>query len=400
MPEARVLLVRLRLLVRRAVSRVGHAERRDDHRDLREAALVGAGQQDAPEPRVDRQRGEPLAQRRDVVVLGERAQFLQRALAVAHEARVGWLDEREPGDVAEPQRVHLQDHGREVGALDLRLGVLGPRVEVLLRIEADGDAGADASAAAGALVGRGARDLLDRQPLQAAAVAVAADARVARVDDGADARHRERGLGDVGREHDSPPARRAEHALLLGLREARVQRQDLAVLGMVATERLGGLADLAFAAQEHEDVAVLLAPQLADRVGDRGLLGILGLVLLVLLDLHGAVAHLDREAAARDVDDRGVAEVAREALGVDGRRGDDEPEVGPARQQPREVAEQEVDVQAALVRLVDDQRVVLVQVAVVLGLGEQDAVGHQLDEALAARAVLEAHLVAHHLPEG
>ena len=81
-------------------------------------------------------------------------------------------------------------------------------------------------------------------------------------------------------------------------------------------------------------------------------------------------------------------------VGVDGRGGDDQLEVGPARQQPLEVAEQEVDVEAALVGLVDDDRVVLAQVAVALQLGEQDAVGHQLDAAGPRGLVGEPHLVA------
>ncbi|MNQ44714.1 hypothetical protein D3C85_584780 [compost metagenome] len=81
-------------------------------------------------------------------------------------------------------------------------------------------------------------------------------------------------------------------------------------------------------------------------------------------------------------------------LQVDGRRGDDQLEVGAARQQGLQVAEQEVDVQAALVGLVDDDRVVALEMAVVLGLGEQDAVGHQLDQAAVLALVLEAHLVA------
>ena len=65
---------------------------------------------------------------------------------------------------------------------------------------------------------------------------------------------------------------------------------------------------------------------------------------------------------------------------VDGGRGDDQLEVRPPRQQLLEVAEQEVDVQAALVRLVDDDRVVAPQHPVALDLGQQDAVGHQLDQ--------------------
>ena len=44
------------------------------------------------------------------------------------------------------------------------------------------------------------------------------------------------------------------------------------------------------------------------------------------------------------------------------------------------VAEQKVDVQRTLVGLVDDQRVVLIEEAIVLRFGEQHAVGHHLDE--------------------
>ena len=45
-----------------------------------------------------------------------------------------------------------------------------------------------------------------------------------------------------------------------------------------------------------------------------------------------------------------------------------------------EVAEEEVDVEAALVGLVDDERVVAREHPVALDLGEQDAVGHHLDQ--------------------
>ena len=50
-------------------------------------------------------------------------------------------------------------------------------------------------------------------------------------------------------------------------------------------------------------------------------------------------------------------------------------------------------------RLVDDERVVLAQQAIVGQLGQQDAVGHQLDHGVAAHLVGEAHLVADQLPQ-
>jgi len=85
--------------------------------------------------------------------------------------------------------------------------------------------------------------------------------------------------------------------------------------------------------------------------------------------------------------------VPREPLRVDGGRGDDHLEVRPPRQELGEIAEDEVDVEAALMGLVDDQRVVAPH-PVVEQLGQQDAVGHHLDQGVVAGVVAEAHLVA------
>ena len=120
------------------------------------------------------------------------------------------------------------------------------------------------------------------------------------------------------------------------------------------------------------------------------------------------VPQLDGVGAAGDLDDRHLAdhlaplvggEVPGEAVGVDGRRGDDDLEVGASRQQLLEVPEDEVDVEAALVGLVDDDRVVAAQVTVALHLAEQDAVGHHLDAGVVAALVGEAHLVADQVAE-
>ena len=69
--------------------------------------------------------------------------------------------------------------------------------------------------------------------------------------------------------------------------------------------------------------------------------------------------------------------------------------VGAPRRQLAEIAEDEVDVEGALVRLVDDQGVVGAEIAVALDLREQDAVGHQLDARVPRGVPLKPHLVAH-----
>ncbi len=88
-----------------------------------------------------------------------------------------------------------------------------------------------------------------------------------------------------------------------------------------------------------------------------------------------------------------------EASGLDGGRGDDHLEVRAAGQQLGQVAEDEVDVQAPLVGLVHDDRVVGRQGAVAAELGQQDPVGHELHHRGVAHPVGEAHRVAHRLTQ-
>ena len=414
--EAGVLLVGLRPLLLGTLARVLDGQGGGDDEDVAQAAEA-LGLEDHPaEPRVDREPGQaatdvgeadalpPLLDRRGRCDRRpDRAELLEEVGAGLDVAAVGRLDEREAGDVTEPEGGHLEDDAGEVGAQDLRVGELRARLEVLLGVEPDRDALRDAAAAPGPLVGGGLADRLDRQPLHLGAHRVAADPRDAGVDDVADAGDGQRRLGDVGGEHDAAHDRgvAGEDLVLVGGAEAGVERDDLEAVTLERVERVGGVPDLPLARQEDEHVARPLGRQLADRVEDRlGLVALDRLALLVVLRQlqQRAVADLDGVRTTRDLDHRGP-EVRGEAVDVDRGAGDDHLEVRPARQQPPEVAEQEVDVEAALVGLVDDDRVVLAQVAVALQLGQQDAVRHQLDPARAAGAVGEAHLVADDVAE-
>ena len=157
-------------------------------------------------------------------------------------------------------------------------------------------------------------------------------------------------------------------------------------------QRLGRLADLALAGQEHQHVARAGAMRRVDGIDD----GIVEIHVLLLVE--GAVTGLDRIQSSRYLDHRRTVEMFAEALGIERRRGDDDFQVAPLRQELFEVTEQEVDVEAALVRLVDQDRVILAQQRIGLGFREQDAVGHQLDVGgrrdLVGEADLEADMAA------
>src|SRR5471032_3090630 len=187
------------------------------------------------------------------------------------------------------------------------------------------------------------------------------------------------------------------------LSPAEQQRQNFGVLELGLAQHLGGVTNLALARQEHQHIA-RAAPLAAfigsdfiqgseDRLVD-GQVVLDAVALLVLLQGQRAIPGVHREGTARDLDNRCIVEVLGKTLQVDGRRGDDDFQVGATRQQGFQVAKQEVDVQAAFVGFVDDDRVVAFQVAVVLSFRQQDAVGHQLDQGVGVTLVFETHLIA------
>jgi hypothetical protein len=389
--EPGVRLVGLRGLVAWPLARVLDRQRGSDDDHLGRAAQPIGLEHHPAHPRVDRQVGQAPPQLRQPAANVERAELLEQRDPVAHLAPVRRVDEREVLDVAETGRGHLQDHRRQARALDLRIGEARARRKIVLLVETDADALGDASAAALALVGRRLRDRLDRQPLDLQPRAVAADPRRPRVDDVVDAGHGQRRLRDVRGQHDPPLRGAPEHALLLGRGQARVQRQHLGPT-QPSLQHIGRVADLPLAGQEYEHVAGALALQLLDGVGDRVLLVAIGV-------LDRPVAHLDRVHAAGHLDHRRVPEVLAESLRVDRRRRDDQLQLRPPREDPVDGAEQEVDVEAALVRFVDDDRVIAAQQPVAAHLGQQQPVGHQPDARVRAGAVVEADGVSDRVAE-
>ena len=401
-------LVGLRLLLQRPVAHVLHAQGGGDDQHLAQRPALAPFQNHAAHARVQRQARQLQAQFGQFLRLIHRAQFLQELDAIGNRAARGRIEKRKilhpPTLAAQVQALHAQDHGRQRRAQDFRVGKARAAGKVLLVVQPDAHAVAHAPAAAGALVGGGLAHRLDQQLLHLATVAVALDAGRAGVDDVLDARHRERGLGHVGGNDDARRAVRVEHAVLLGLAEAREQRQHLGVarqraVRQVLAQMLGSVADFAFAGHEDQYVPRWTArPDFIDRFGNR----IVQIVVAAFLE--GPIALLHRIGAPRHQQHRrglvlGIGKVLGKTIRVDGGRGDDQLQIGPLRQDLLQIPEQEVDVQAALVRLVDDERVVGAQQRVGLRFGQQDAVGHQLHAGAGRQPVVEAHLVAHHLAQ-
>ena len=83
--------------------------------------------------------------------------------------------------------------------------------------------------------------------------------------------------------------------------------------------------------------------------------------------------------------------MAGKSLDVDGGGSDDDVQIRPLGEELTQIAEDEVDVQAAFVGLVDDDRVIAAEPAITLEFVQQDAVGHQPDHRAGAHPVVEPH---------
>ena len=192
------------------------------------------------------------------------------------------------------------------------------------------------------------------QPIEFLPWAVALYPRESGIDHEMNARHRQRGFGDIGRQHDAPLRAGIEHTVLIARRQSCIQRQHFGMAILALLQRLVRIANLALArkknqhiahrrladdlvagghdAVEHAAVAVALAIVLPivlpiARTAATTIASIATFELSVLIRITARIqrpiAHFDRITAAFHVDHRCVIEMLRKALGVDGGRGDD-----------------------------------------------------------------------------
>jgi hypothetical protein len=303
------------------------------------------------------QRGELLARR--VEGVGPRR--------VEHGQRGGVLAPRGGGEHERHQRL----------SLDLRERTR--RQVRRLAPEAIADAWPGAPCAAGALICAVERDGYERQ--EASPLVVAGLPHEPAVDHDADAWERDRGLGDVGREHDLAPGRGLEGPLLLGHRQPAMELEDLEIVA--AGERPGGGPDLGLPRKEHQHVARITAgsvegareaPLEAARVGQQGAIGDVAC-------FHGEPPDVGVEV--------GPVDVGGDAGPVERRAHQDEPGPAPLAQE----REQQIELERALVELVEHDGVERARALEPAPAPERDAGGGEEDAGLAAGHPLVADVV-------
>src|SRR5690606_17323577 len=404
--ELGVRLISRFALLHRTVTRILYGQSRGDDEHFAQTLLITGRQYHAAHTRINRQPGLLAPHGGKAIVLVERTELLQLLVAVGNGPTRRCVDEWKGLDVIELERLHAQNHGRQRRAQHLGIGKGGARLEIGLVVKPYADARTHAPATSGTLIGGCLADGLDAQLLNLVAPRIAFYARQAAIDDVTDTRNGERRFGHVRGQHDAPRvALGPEDALLFRLREPRVQRKHLRSRRVVLAQGLDRFADLTLARKENQHIARTVAGTFVDALDHR----IDQVTLLVaaaaapaaffcFVAQYGSVTHLNRIQSPGHLD-HGCgailgAEVSRKPVGVDGGGSDDQLEVAPLDEQLLEEAQQKINVQAALVRLVDDDRVVTPQQRVALRLCQQNAIGHQLDRHVGPAAVAEADLVA------
>ena len=384
------------LLVERSFARILHRKPRADDEEFRKASEFASGQQHASELRVDGETREFAADLREFTFGGERTEFLQNRDPVRDRARRRRLEEGKLADVAELERLGAQNDRGKIRAEDFRIRKGGTAREVLFVIESNADAFGHAAASARALIGGRLTHGFDEKLIDLAAVRVALHARHPRIDHVADPRNRDRSFGDVRREHDATKPRGFEDLFLVRRGESRKEREDFHLPHAGLSKELFGLADFPLARQKDEDVAPARHFEFAHGVFDR----FEHRAVVRLVDVvQGTPADFDGIGAARNVEDRCrlpvfVGKVLGKTFRVDRRGRDDHLEVGALRQKALQVTEQKVDVDASLVRFVDDDRVVGAKKGIGLGFRKENPVRHEFDRRPRMSLVGKAHLVA------
>ena len=417
--EGGVFEIRRLLFFARAFARILDFERRGDRERLAKRSFFVRREDDAPNSRVDGKFAQRASDVGEFAVFVDRAELKEGAVSVLDRGAARRIDEGEAFHVAETERFRLQNDRREVRSLDFRRRVPRARKVVSLAIKPCADAGPDASATPRALIRARLRDRFDRKTLSHRPRRIPTDSRSPRVDDVRDSRHGQGRFRDVRRHDDLATRRLAENLLLFLRRKTRVEGKDLrrtSAGDRNPFEELCRLENIAFRRHEDEHISGPLSREFLDRFDERRFKRVF---VVELLDsrrprrfrlfqtprfefVHRTIDYVDRVRSPRDGHDRRgpfrSGKVFGEAFRVDRRGGDDHLEIAATSQRAAKNSEEEIDIEGAFVRFVDDDDFIRVEKAIRLRLREEDTVRHEFDEGTVGGFVgktnFEADLVA------
>ncbi len=342
----------------------------------------------ASETGMDRQAQHPASDVGDVAVGVEGVELLEQVSGGSHRL-LRWCGR--PCELA-GRRAPCSQLEQQAGQFDLRdLGRPVARACPVLDLAPQSVARArlDAPGAARPLLGRRTARRHGGEPGHARASVEAGLTCQSGVHHHADALDRERGLGDVGCEHDATaPGRRGCQRLVLLFECQRTREwEDVDVRRCRTGEQPLRPVDLADAGQEHEHVTVLLA----ERTEHRRRSGVLD--AFTRLARHPADVH--REHPALALHERGVGQHGGQGIDVGCRRHREHPQVG-AEVSARVECERQAEIgrQIAFVDLVEDHQSDAGQFRVGLEPARQDALGDHLDARRRANPAFVAGLVS------
>ena len=165
-----MLFIGLLLFVQRPFARVLDALRRGQDHDVLQATQARTLDHHPRQAHIHRPAHQLAAHLGNRARTVQRTEFSEQVVGIVDHSRRGRINKGKVLDLAQAHAQHLQNDRGQRSAQDFRLGEFRPAVEIFLAVEPYAGAGAEATAAPGALVGAGLRNGLDGQALDAAAV--------------------------------------------------------------------------------------------------------------------------------------------------------------------------------------------------------------------------------------
>ncbi len=374
---------------------VAFGSQRRQHRTVGGTAAPHRFAQQAGQARRHGQLEHAATGRREYAVRPDRPEVAQQALGPLHAGVTRRIEPADAGHIAQAPRPQLEQRRTQIEPQDL-----GHLALEAMRVLGGGPqthtaAGRRPPGAPGALFGCRPADRRHAQGIDPVLGIEARDPRQARVDDRGDALDRQRGLGDVGRQHDLTLRAAADRPLLRLQRQVAVQwHHREPVQCRQRFERRRHAADLRRTGQEHQDVTRVgeIREQPADRCRHA-------------LDQPARVGHrrvLDRHRMGPPLggEYRTIAEVRGQPLGLEGRRHDDQLQVGAHRVlQFTDHGQRHVPLQMPLVELVQHHDANRFQKRIAHELATEDALGEEPQARTGAARLRKADaipdLVAH-----